>query len=82
MIREAAGVGILLFDFSPRLIHQQPVQNVRSLVDCCRDVLSCERPELVGDVGVGLQAGLLPIFRVDKIHRLAMPRCRKELTVA
>ncbi len=58
VIREAAGVGVLLFDFAPDLVHQQPIQDVGRFVDGGRDVLGGERAELVGDVGIGFQAGL------------------------
>src|SRR3546814_1199067 len=42
MIGEAARVGKMLANAAARVIHEQPVQDIGSLADRCRDHLGCE----------------------------------------
>ena len=82
MICKAAGVGILFFDLPSGLIHQQTVQDIGCLVHRGRDVLCGERAKLVGDMGVSFESWFGTVFRIDEIHRLALPRGGEELPVA
>ena len=81
MVGEAARVGILLADILARARHQQAIQNVGSFVHRGRDGLGGEGAELVGHMGVGLQPGLLAVFGVDEVHRLALSCRREELPI-
>src|SRR3546814_13877619 len=71
MIGEAARVGKMLANAAARVIHEQPVQDIGSLADRCRDHLGCERRILIGHMAVSIEARDVAIFRVDQIHRLA-----------
>ena len=82
VIGEAPGIGILLPDPLADLVVQQPIQDVGRFADGGRNGLRREGRELVGDMRVGLQSRLASVFRVDQVHRLALPGCRKELSVA
>src|SRR3546814_1480297 len=72
MIGEAARVGKMLANAAALVIHEQPVQDIGSLADRCRDHLGCERRILIGHMAVSLEARDVAIFRVDQIHRLAL----------
>lgn len=82
MIGEAARVGKMLANAAARVIHEQPVQDIGSLADRCRDHLGCERRILIGHMAVSLEARDVAIFRVDQIHRLALLGSKEELPVA
>ena len=82
VIGEPAGVGILLRDLPPGLVHQKPVQNVGCLAHGGRNVLGRKGAELVGDMGIGLEARLGAVFRVDEVHGFALPGGGEELPVA
>ena len=82
MVGEAAGVGILLSDLASRLVHEKPVEDVRRLIDCCRDRLRREGSELVREMGVGLEARCIAVSRVDQVHRFSLASGREELPVA
>src|SRR3546814_6787103 len=56
MIGEAARVGKMLANAAARVIHEQPVQDIGSLADRCRDHLGCERRILIGHMAVSLEA--------------------------
>src|SRR3546814_1963853 len=81
-IGEAARVGKMLANAAARVIHEQPVQDIGSLADRCRDHLGCERRILIGHMAVSLEARDVAIFRVDQIHRLALLGSKEELPVA
>src|SRR3546814_5490777 len=55
MIGEAARVGKMLANAAARVIHEQPVQDIGSLADRCRDHLGCERRILIGHMAVSLE---------------------------
>ncbi len=74
MIREPAGVGILLFDPLARFVHKQAIEDVRRFAHRRRNVLGGEWPELVGDMAVGFQTRLIAVFRIDQVHRLDFVR--------
>ena len=82
VIGEAAAVGILFCDLPPGIVHQQPVKNVGCLTHGGRNVLGRERAKLVGDMGVGLEARLGAVFRVDEVHGFALPCGGEELPIA
>ena len=63
------------------LVHQQPVQNVGRLAHGGRNVLGGKGAELVGDMGIGLEAWLGAVFRVDEVHGFALPGGGEELPV-
>ena len=64
------GVGVLLADPSPGLVHQEPVEDVGRLVDSGRDGLGGERGEPVGDMRVRLDAGFGPVPGVDQAFHM------------
>jgi len=68
MIGDPAGICILLADLPPGLVHQQPIQNVGRFAYGGRNVLGRERSELVGDMGIGLEAWLGTVFCVDEVQ--------------
>ena len=74
---EATRVGVLFFDVPPDFVHQQTIQNIGGLVHGRRNAPGRERPELIGEMGVGLQARLGAVFGVDEVHRLSV-MCRQE----
>ena len=82
VVGEPAGVGVLLADAPPGLVHQKPVEDVGRFVDGGRDGLGGERGEPVGDVRVRLDAGLGPVAGVDQVEGLAPAAGREELAVA
>ena len=81
MVGEPAGVGILLLDPPPGLVHRQTVEQIGCLADGRGDRLRCERREAVVDMGIGLDAGVVAVAGVDRVHRLALPRSGVELAV-
>ena len=80
-IGEAPSIGILFFDPLSGRIHQQSIQYIWSLIHRCGNELGSEGTVLVGHMGAGFQAWLIAVFRVDQVHRLALPRGGKELPV-
>src|SRR3546814_1940201 len=72
----------MLGDSAAGVIHEQPVQDIGSLADRCRDHLGCERRILIGHMAVSLEARDVAIFRVDQIRRLALLGSKEELPVA
>ena len=59
MIGDAARVGVVLLDPQSGVVIEQPVENMRRLACRCRDHLRVERAELIGDVGIERDAGLV-----------------------
>jgi hypothetical protein len=59
LIGRASGVGVVFDDAQAGLMLQKAVQDMRRLRRGRRDDLGLERPELVGDVGVERDAGLV-----------------------
>ena len=82
MIGKSAGVGKLFAHAPPSICHQQPVENVGCFAYGCRNGLDRERRELVRNMGVCLQAGVVAVFGVDEVHGLALSGGGKELAIA
>ena len=55
----ATSVGVVLLNCRSSIVIEKPVEDVRRLARGCRDHLGIERPELVGDVGIERDAGLV-----------------------
>ena len=81
LVGGAAGVGVMLGDAQPGAVMEQPVEHVRRLGRGRRDDLGVERAELVGDVGVERDAGLVAVPGVDVAERLAPAARAEELPV-
>jgi hypothetical protein len=60
----ATSVGVVLLNCQSRIVIEKPVEDVRRLARGCRDHLGIERPELVGDVGIERDAGLVAMARI------------------
>ena len=82
MIGKAAGVGKLFAHAPPSICHQQTVEDVGRFAYGCGNGLDCKRRELVRNMGVCLQAGVVAVFGVDEVHGLALSRGGKELAIA
>lgn len=54
MIRESAGVGVVLVNDETAFVVEQPVQDVRRFMGGRRDDVRVIRPELIRKVGVEL----------------------------
>jgi hypothetical protein len=68
-------------DAQAGLMLQKAVQDMRRLRRGRRDDLGLERPELVGDVGVERDAGLVAMAGVDVAERLAATAGAEELPI-
>ena len=65
LVGGAPGVGEVLDDAQSRAVLEQPVQHMRRLGGGGGNDLGVERPELVGDVGVERDPGLVAVPGVD-----------------
>ena len=52
-------VGVVLLNRQSRIVIEKPIEYMRRLARGRRDYLGIERPELVGDVGIERDAGLV-----------------------
>ena len=77
LVGGAARVRVVLGDAQPRAMLEQPVQHMRRLGRGRCDDFGVEGAELVGDVGVERDAGLVAVSGVDVAQRLA-PAARPE----
>jgi len=59
VICHTTGVGVVLLNRQSRIVIEKPIEDVRRLARGRRDHLGIERPELVGDVGIERDAGLV-----------------------
>jgi hypothetical protein len=59
VICHTTGVGVVLLNRQSRVVIEKPIEDVRRLARGRRDHLGIERPELVGDVGIERDAGLV-----------------------
>ena len=71
----------MLDDAQPGAVLEQPVQHVRRLGGGRGDDLGVERPELVGNVGVERDPGLVAVPGVDVTQRFAAAARPEELPV-
>ena len=81
LVGGASGVGEVLDDAQPRAVLEQPVQHVRRLGRGRRDDLGVERSELVRDMGVERDPGLVAVPGIDVAQRLAAAARAEELPV-
>ena len=61
MVRIAAAIGVMAARRDLALMIEQRVQHVERLAGSGPDQLGEERPEAVGEMGIGLEAGLLAV---------------------
>src|SRR5277367_5575676 len=59
VICHTTGVGVVLLNRQSRIVIEKPIEDVRRLARGRRDHLGIEWPELVGDVGIERDAGLV-----------------------
>src|SRR3546814_10331340 len=71
MIGEAARVGKMLANAAARVIHEQPVQDIGSLADRCRDHLGCERRILIGHMAESLERSEEHTSELQSIMRIS-----------
>ena len=80
VICHATGVGVVLLDRQSRIVVEKPIEDMRRLARGCCDHLGIERPELVGDVNIERDAGLVAItcihVRDSSTRLLAFRACR------
>lgn len=71
VIREACGIGVVLFDPQLGLVIKQAVEHMRGIANGGVDDLGMEGRVLIGDVSVEGHARIIPIFRVHLARRFA-----------
>lgn len=81
MVAETARIRIVLANNEAAFMIEQSVQNMGRFAGGRRDHLGVIRPELVGYMGVELDAGILSIMQVDLRGGLALTPGAKVLTI-
>ena len=81
MIRESAGVGVVLVNDETAFVVEQPVQDVRRFMGGRRDDARVIRPELIRHVGIELHAGILTVVQIGVTVDLTAPAGAEELRI-
>ena len=79
MIRDTAGIGVMLTHPPTGIRHQETVQDVGGFRHGGRNGLHGEGGKLVGEMAVGLEPRLASVTGVDQIDGLAGAAGREEL---